>query len=75
MAENTKCETGLKCAAIQSFGDLCCQKLCVCADELDDAASKDLEETCEAGTQAGCCVPAVSREGEMFVPRPACGGA
>jgi hypothetical protein len=52
---STACETGFRCARIQSLGDFCCEKLCVCRDDLDEAAATMREEGCAAGTLRGCC--------------------
>lgn len=54
-AANTACESGFACARIQSFGELCCEKLCVCRDDLDVAGIAQRDEQCENGTLMGCC--------------------
>jgi len=54
IAEGNNCGSGFKCARIQSLGEFCCQKLCVCNDDL--GLTTDLDRECSAGTQAGCCV-------------------
>lgn len=52
---DTTCSRGFACARIQGLGDHCCEKLCVCKDDLDVAAAADLERTCTADTTPGCC--------------------
>ncbi|MCX4246676.1 hypothetical protein [Paraliomyxa miuraensis] len=52
---DTTCHTGFACARIQSLGDHCCEKLCVCRDDLDLAAARQLEVECRADTAQGCC--------------------
>jgi hypothetical protein len=53
--EPTSCVTGFQCAPMSSLGEACCEPVCVCADDLDEASSVDLEKSCLAGTQEGCC--------------------
>jgi hypothetical protein len=53
VAAQTSCESGFACARIQSGGDFCCEKLCVCRDDL--GVNTALDDACEAGTQVGCC--------------------
>jgi hypothetical protein len=68
VADNTNCETGFVCARIQTLGKFCCEKLCVCNDDL---GVNDIDEKCSASTQEGCCV---TPEGEPASPLPpACG--
>ncbi len=64
--DDTSCRTGFTCAPLLELGDFCCEKVCVCRDDLDVAAAEDLAADCASGDAAGCC----DRE-----PRPAaCGG-
>ncbi len=51
---DTECKTGFSCARIQSLGQFCCEKLCVCNDDLGPTA--DLDRECAGSTQAGCCI-------------------
>lgn len=63
--DGTACHTGFTCTPLMSLGEHCCEKVCVCKDDLALASLQELEQQCEAGTAAGCC----DRE-----PRPdACG--
>jgi len=55
VVENTNCATGFACARIQTLGKFCCEKLCVCRDDLDDATAADIDRECSRGTQEGCC--------------------
>lgn len=49
------CGSGFACARIQALGDHCCQKLCVCRDDLDVASAAVLETECSADAALGCC--------------------
>ena len=51
----TACETGFACARIQSLGPFCCEKLCVCRDDLDVAGAAQRDVECAASTLRGCC--------------------
>ena len=53
--DNTTCRRGFTCARIQGLGDHCCEKLCVCRDDLDEAAAQLLEIECSADAAEGCC--------------------
>ncbi len=52
---DTNCKRGFTCARIQGLGDHCCEKLCVCRDDLDEAAAAELDQECSADTLKGCC--------------------
>ncbi len=66
--KGTECREGFQCARIQSLGEFCCEKLCVCRDDL--TVDTDLDKNCIAGTQEGCCV----KNGQPVDPMPeACG--
>lgn len=43
--DETACATGFSCTVLQRLGQFCCQKLCVCNDDLDTL--DDLQEDCE----------------------------
>ena len=60
VVEDTQCKTGFECARIQSLGEFCCQKLCVCKDDL---GANDLDEKCSSNTQEGCCDQIPTPEG------------
>ncbi len=63
VVEDTTCNRGFECARIQTLGKFCCEKLCVCADDLGQTA--EIDEKCSAGTQEGCC--------DAATPPAACG--
>ena len=63
VVDDTNCARGFSCARIQTLGKFCCEKLCVCDDDL--GVTSDIDMKCSAGTQEGCC------DGET--PSPACG--
>ncbi|HWB78776.1 MAG TPA: hypothetical protein VG755_27630 [Nannocystaceae bacterium] len=54
-ADDTACSSGFACTPLMSLGEQCCEKVCVCRDELDVGSLAELEQQCEAGTAAGCC--------------------
>lgn len=45
--EDTACSSGFECTVLQQLGEFCCEKLCVCKDDLPDLA--DLRNDCESG--------------------------
>ncbi|MBK8260928.1 MAG: hypothetical protein IPK80_06255 [Nannocystis sp.] len=47
--EDSSCELGFKCAIIQQLGEFCCEKLCVCADDLSEASADALATDCMSG--------------------------
>lgn len=49
----TECKNGFACARLQAVGTFCCEKLCVCRDDL--IVDADLEEACDEGMARGCC--------------------
>lgn len=53
-ADDTQCRTGFTCARFQTVGEYCCERLCVCRDDLG-ATDPVLEEGCAAGTLSPCC--------------------
>jgi hypothetical protein len=55
VVENTKCQSGFSCARIQTLGKFCCEKLCVCNDDLDLSTAAEIQTECAASTQEGCC--------------------
>ncbi|MCH9680305.1 MAG: hypothetical protein K0V04_02635 [Deltaproteobacteria bacterium] len=64
VADDTSCKGGFQCARIQTLGKFCCEKLCVCEDDL--GVTSDIDVKCSSGTQEGCCT------GEGIVPSDAC---
>jgi hypothetical protein len=65
LAEDSACDGKFKCARIQALGEFCCQKLCVCEDDL--GVTTDLDENCRNATQVGCCMDEM---GNMINPLP-----
>ena len=43
--EDTNCSNGFKCVVLQELGQFCCEKLCVCNDDLPNTG--DLAQRCE----------------------------
>jgi hypothetical protein len=72
VVDDTACQSGFSCARIQTLGEFCCEKLCVCKDDLNQTAADDIEDACSLGMQEGCCVPSAGQE-EGFVKPDACG--
>jgi hypothetical protein len=54
-ADGTTCAGGFACVPVSSLGAVCCQRVCVCRDELDVYETSHLAESCEAGLTPGCC--------------------
>lgn len=57
VVDDTNCATGFACARIQSLGKFCCEKLCVCNDDL--GVTTELDDNCSRNAQEGCCVDSV----------------
>ena len=53
LASETKCNTGFECTRIQGLGKFCCEKLCVCKDDL--TFQDELNLQCDRGEAEGCC--------------------
>jgi hypothetical protein len=53
VAKETACKTGFACARIQQLGEFCCEKLCVCNDDLP--STTELDMNCANSTQPNCC--------------------
>lgn len=45
--DETACQTGFECSVLQGLGQFCCQKLCVCKDDL--GTMDELIADCEPG--------------------------
>jgi len=63
VVDDTTCNRGFECRRIQALGKFCCQKLCVCKDDI--GVMGDLDRKCSDGTQEGCC--------DTDTPSDACG--
>jgi hypothetical protein len=48
LAKETACEQGFQCVQIQKLGEFCCNKLCVCGDDLSAGAIDTLKKECDA---------------------------
>lgn len=71
VVDDTNCAQGFRCARIQTLGEFCCEKLCVCKDDLNTAIANEIETACANSEQDGCCVPPAPDEN--FVVPEACG--
>lgn len=49
VAGDTTCQTGFACSRLMRLGEFCCEKMCVCRDELPDTTA--LDEACESGME------------------------
>lgn len=47
-AEDSNCAGGFSCVQIQKLGEFCCQKLCVCKDDLSQGTVDQLATECAA---------------------------
>lgn len=48
-AKDTSCAGDFKCVIIQQLGEFCCEKLCVCEDDLSEASVEALANDCAEG--------------------------
>jgi hypothetical protein len=64
VAASTTCNTEFVCANVVTEGPECCEKHCVCAEDIS-AGPDDIAAACRAGTLAGCC--------DQDPPPPGCG--
>ncbi len=55
VVDDTSCASGFTCARIQTLGEFCCEKLCVCKDDLNTAVAEEIEVACSTSMQEGCC--------------------
>lgn len=46
LAKDTACLLGFACVQIQKLGEFCCEKLCVCNDDLSAGTVEDLKKEC-----------------------------
>jgi len=46
LAKDTSCSAGFSCVQLQTLGELCCQKLCVCNDDLSAGAVESIATEC-----------------------------
>ena len=75
MADSTRCEQGFQCAVVQNLGQFCCQKLCVCNDDIAPDVVDDLESECnqkfpnsDRSVTCGCLTDAECAAGESCDP-------
>lgn len=70
LAKETSCASGFSCTAVMTLGELCCQKLCVCNDDLSaDAVDKVATECAKKPTDQNG--DPVCESDMMMVPPPA----
>jgi len=62
VAEKNNCERGFRCARLQELGEFCCEKLCVCDDDLGNTA--ELDASC--GTAVNGVYAACNRDDDDF---------
>ena len=53
--DDTRCKTGFTCAPLMTLGDFCCEKVCVCRDDIALGEAQELEAKCAASDVPGCC--------------------
>ena len=46
LAKESNCSSGFECVQIQKLGEFCCQKLCVCNDDLSAGTVDTLKKEC-----------------------------
>ncbi|MEZ4454664.1 MAG: hypothetical protein R3B09_34755 [Nannocystaceae bacterium] len=50
LSKDTSCSGSFKCVIIQELGEFCCERLCVCEDDIAEATVDMLATNCENGT-------------------------
>ena len=53
VVDDSACNSGFSCARIQTLGKFCCEKLCVCNDDL--GVTEMIDQQCSTSMQVGCC--------------------
>ncbi len=48
LAKESNCSSGFDCVQIQKLGEFCCQKLCVCNDDLSPGTVEKIRDECLA---------------------------
>lgn len=49
LSDDTSCDGAFKCVIIQQLGEFCCERLCVCEDDISDATVEALASDCAEG--------------------------
>ncbi|MEZ4380283.1 MAG: hypothetical protein R3A79_02970 [Nannocystaceae bacterium] len=49
LADDTSCNGSFRCVIIQQLGEFCCERLCVCEDDISDAVVDQLATDCAEG--------------------------
>ena len=49
LSDDTSCTGAFKCVIIQQLGEFCCERLCVCEDDISDAVVDQLAADCAEG--------------------------
>ena len=49
LSDDTSCNGAFKCVIIQQLGEFCCERLCVCEDDISDATVESLASDCADG--------------------------
>lgn len=70
LAKESTCESGFKCAPIQKLGEFCCQKLCVCADDLSEGTVDEVNTACDKFPKDGEGNPMCNVMMEDMTPTP-----
>lgn len=52
---STTCQSGFMCTPMSSIGEACCQPVCACRDQIDEALRSELEQDCALGSAGNCC--------------------
>lgn len=68
VVEDNNCNGNFLCVRIQTLGNFCCEKLCVCEDDLG-LQVQDIQEACASNSQPGCCI----ERADGGPPAEACG--
>jgi hypothetical protein len=49
LSKDTSCSGAFKCVIIQELGEFCCERLCVCEDDIAESVVDGLAMDCESG--------------------------
>jgi hypothetical protein len=68
-AEESNCQDGFKCVQIQKLGEFCCEKLCVCNDDLSQGTVDMLKMECDKMPLDPQGKP-ICEDSQMMTPTP-----
>ncbi len=63
LAKDHACKFGFICARVQKLGKYCCERLCVCQDDLSSQVLAEIDGECRAEVGLTCCAATPKPEG------------